>query len=125
LVTAPTAPLPDATHHAGQRNSYDHRLVVGRKLYDRAIGTAMSHSIAKLAPGAGAHLHPLDIDVLGVAVGADVRLIGAKASAILPVVSNPGVARGVVWAPFNQAGGSIEDLIDASAAVTDVKIEVA
>ena len=45
---------------------YDHRLVVSRKLYDRAVGTAMSHSIAKLAPGPGAHLHPLDVEALGV-----------------------------------------------------------
>jgi NADH-quinone oxidoreductase subunit G len=42
----------------------------------------------------------------------------------LPVVANPSVPRGVVWAPFNQGGGSVEDLIDAAAVVTDVKIEV-
>jgi hypothetical protein len=29
-----------------------------------------------------------------------------------------------VWAPFNQSGGSVEDLIDANAPITDVKIEV-
>ena len=124
LAEVVAAELPAATHSAGQRNSYDHRLVVGRKLYDRAIGTAMSHSIAKLAPGAGAHLHPLDLDALGVADGGDVRLIGQKATAILPAVANPSIARGVVWAPFNQAGGTVEDLIDASAAVIDVQIEV-
>jgi NADH-quinone oxidoreductase subunit G len=98
-------------------------VVVGRKLYDRAVGTAMSHSIAKLAPGAGAHLNPLDVDVLGAEPGDDVQLVGEKATAILPVVANPAVPRGIVWAPFNQ-GGSVEDLIDAHAAVTDVKIEV-
>lgn len=124
LTPANPKPLPPVIGGAGQRNTYDHRLVVSRKLYDRAIGTAMSHSIAKLAPGAGAHLHPLDIDALGVAEGGDVRLIGEKATAILPVVSNAGIARGVVWAPFNQDGGTIEDLIDSSASVTDVKIEV-
>ena len=52
------------------------------------------------------------------------RLIGEKASAILPVASNPNVPRGVVWVPFNQGGGTIEDLIDAQASVIDVKIEV-
>ncbi len=64
----PTTLAPVA-RRAGQRNSYDHRLVVSRKLYDRAVGTAMSHSIAKLSPGAGAHLHPLDVDALGVDPG--------------------------------------------------------
>jgi NADH-quinone oxidoreductase subunit G len=134
LAELPSASMPAAIHTAAQRNSYDHRLVVGRKLYDRAIGTAMSHSIAKLAPGAGAHLHPLDLEALGVAEGTDVKLIGQKSTVILPVMSNPSVARGVVWAPFNQGFstvtqggrtfGTVEDLIDAAAAVTDVKIEV-
>jgi NADH-quinone oxidoreductase subunit G len=43
---------------------------------------------------------------------------------VLPVVANHNVPRGVVWAPFNQSGtGSIEDIIDAAAATTDVRIE--
>ena len=123
LAEVVPATLAPVARRAGQRNSYDHRLVVSRKLYDRAVGTAMSHSIAKLAPGAGAHLHPLDVDALGVETGTDVQLIGEKATAILPVVANAAVPRGVVWAPFNQ-GGSVEDLIDGDAAIVDVKIEV-
>ena len=35
-----------------RRNSYDYRLVVSRKLYDQAVGTADSPSLAPLAPGA-------------------------------------------------------------------------
>jgi len=124
LVDVVPCELPAVSVGAGQRNSYDHRLVVGRKLYDRAIGTAMSHSIAKLAPGAAVHLHPLDIDALGTAVGRDVQLIGAQATAILPVAASVAVPRGIAWAPFNQGGSVIETLIDASASVTDVKIEV-
>jgi NADH-quinone oxidoreductase subunit G len=124
LVNVVSAALGETRHVATQRNNYDHRLVVGRKLYDRGIGTAMSHSIAKLAPGAGAHLHPLDAEAIGVEHGSDVKLIGAKATVILPVVADPRIARGVVWAPFNQSGGSVEDLIDANAPITDVKIEV-
>ncbi len=118
------AQLPPADHTAGKRNSFDYRLSVSRKLYDQAIGTAMSHSLAKLAPGAAAHVHPLDLDQLGVAEGGDVKLIGPKASAVLPVVSNPSIARGVVWAPFNQSGGDVEDIIDSTVAVVDVQIEV-
>ncbi|MFK8025864.1 MAG: NADH-quinone oxidoreductase subunit NuoG [Ilumatobacter sp.] len=124
IVAAPTAALPAASHVAAQRNNYDHRLVVGHKLYDRGIGTAMSPSISALAPGAGAHLHPLDVEALGVTTGADVKLIGAKSTVVLPVVANPRIERGIVWAPFNQGGGTVEDLIDAEAAVTDVQIEV-
>ena len=124
LVDVVPSTLGDTRHVATQRNNYDHRLVVGRKLYDRGIGTAMSHSIAKLAPGAGAHLHPLDVEALGATDGGDVKLIGAKSTVILPVVADPRIARGVVWAPFNQGGGTVEDLIDASAPITDLKIEV-
>jgi predicted molibdopterin-dependent oxidoreductase YjgC len=124
LAEVVPAPLGTYAHAALQRVSYDYRLVVSRKLYDRAIGTAMSPSIAKLAPGAGAHVHPLDLAQLGARDGDDVRIIGEKSSAIVPVRANPRVARGVVWAPFNQSGATVEDLIDASASVVDVKIEV-
>ncbi len=106
------------------RNSYDYRLMVSRKLYDRAVGTAMSRSLANLAPGPAAHLHPLDLDSLGVADGDDVKIVGAKATAVLAAVADASIQRGVVWAPFNQGGGRIEDVIDASAPVTDVRIEV-
>ncbi|BAN00726.1 NADH-quinone oxidoreductase subunit NuoG [Ilumatobacter coccineus] len=124
LTEVQSAELPAVSATALKRNSFDYRLVVSRKLYDRAIGTAMSHSLAKLAPGAAAHVHPLDLDQLGVAEGGDVKLIGPKATAVLPVVANPAIARGVVWAPFNQGGGNVEDIIDSSAAVVDVQIEV-
>jgi hypothetical protein len=37
------------------------------------------------------------------------------------------VPRGIVWAPFNQgrndAGGRIEEIVDATTPVTDVRIE--
>jgi len=33
------------------------------------------------------------------------------------------VQRGTIWAPFNQAGADITELVDAEAAVTDVRIE--
>ena len=52
------------------------------------------------------------------------ELIGAKATVILPVVANDRVPRGIVWIPFNQHGGHAEDLIDASASITDVRIEL-
>lgn len=125
IVTDVTpAELPSVESTPGKRNSFDYRLAVSRKLYDRAIGTAMSHSLAKLAPGAAAHVHPLDLDQLGVAEGGDVKLIGPKASAVMPIVANPSIARGVVWAPFNQGGGNVEDIIDSTVSVVDVQIEV-
>lgn len=105
------------------RNSYDYRVVVSRKLYDRAVGTAMSRSLRELAPGEGAHVNPLDLDRIGVAVGDLVKLVGSRSTVTIPIRANDAVPRGVVWAPFNQDGRSIEDLIDATAAIVDVRIE--
>jgi len=124
MSAQPAAALPEVTIVDAGRNSYDYRLVVNRKLYDRAVGTAMSPSISTLSPGAAVHVHPLDLDGIGVVAGTDVQLISAKATAVLPVHANHNVPRGVVWSPFNQSGaGSIEEIIDATAATTDVRIE--
>jgi NADH-quinone oxidoreductase subunit G len=115
--------LPAAPGLEGQPSSYDFRLVVSRKLYDRAVVTTMSPSLAKLPVGAGAHVHPLDLPRVGEVDGAEVKLISAKGSVVMPLVADESVQRGTIWAPFNQAGADITEIVDASAAVTDVRIE--
>jgi NADH-quinone oxidoreductase subunit G len=115
--------LPDGAAPEPPPNSYDYRVVVTRKLYDRAVGTANSPSLATLAIGTGAHLHPLDLDRVGVAEGTDVKLVGVRGSVVLPLVVDEAVQRGTIWAPFNQEGADITDLVDADASVTDVRIE--
>ncbi len=109
--------------HDAPPSGYDYGLVVSRKLYDRAVLTSMSPSLAKLPIGAGAHIHPLDLDRVGEAEGVEVRLISAKGSVVMPLVADESVQRGTLWAPFNQAGADITELVDADAAVTDVRIE--
>ena len=105
------------------RNSYDFRLVVSRKLYDAAIGTANSVSMAHLAPGQAVYLHPLDLERAGVLAGSDVKVRTSRASAVMRVEPDPTVLRGTAWVPFNQPGGNVGDLIDVTAPVTDVRIE--
>ena len=70
-----------------------------------------------------AHVHPLDLDRVGVADGTEVKIIGARGSVVLPLVADETVQRGTLWAPFNQDGPDITDLVDAEASVTDVRIE--
>ena len=123
IVLQTPGELDTVSFSVGPRNSYDYRLVVSRKLYDRAVGTEMSRSLVNLAPGSAAHVNPLDLDALGVGEGDDVKLVSSKAATVLPITANDKVPRGVVWAPFNQRGGSIEEIIDATAPVTDVRIE--
>ena len=124
VLTSPTVtPLADVAFSAPGRNSYDYRLVVSRKLYDRAVGTQMSRSLVNLAPGSAIHVHPLDLDALGVGEGDDVKVVSAKAATVLPIRANATVPRGVVWSPFNQAEGTIEDIVDGRTPTTDVRIE--
>jgi NADH-quinone oxidoreductase subunit G len=123
LSTPATASLPAVSFAASGRNSYDYRLVVSRKLYDRAVGTQMSRSLVNLAPGSAVHVHPLDLDSLGVADGDDVKVVSARAASVVPITANARIPRGVAWSPFNQEGGTIEDIIDGAAATTDVRIE--
>jgi NADH-quinone oxidoreductase subunit G len=83
----------------------------------------MSRSLVNLAPGAAVHVHPLDLDVIGVAEGSDVKVVSAKASTVLPIRADASIPRGVAWSAFNQGGGTIEDIVDARSATTDVRIE--
>jgi NADH-quinone oxidoreductase subunit G len=123
LTSPPSSTLPDAVSHTRERNSYDYRLVVSRKLYDRAVTTAMSPSLARLAPGAAARVNPLDLDRVGVPPHTDVKIVSARGSVVLPLVGDSSVPRGTVWSPFNQPGSNIADVVDADSPVTDVRIE--
>ncbi|MDP9464594.1 MAG: molybdopterin-dependent oxidoreductase, partial [Actinomycetota bacterium] len=106
-----------------ERNSYDYRLVVSRKLYDNAVGTAKSPSLAHLTTGSELHLHPLDVERVGCLAGADVKVTSKRASMVFKVVADDTVVRGSAWVPFNQPGPSIGELIDSSEAVTDLRVE--
>ena len=55
--------------------------------------------------------------------GTEVSLVAATGSVVLPLHPSDAVQRGTVWSPFNQPGATVSDLVDASAAVTDVRIE--
>jgi NADH-quinone oxidoreductase subunit G len=106
-----------------ERNAYDYRLVVTRTLYDQAVGTANSPSLAHLAAPAALRMHPLDIERSSVVAGTDVKLVSARGSVVLRVEPDDRVVRGTVWVPFNHPGANIGELIDCQAAVTDVRVE--
>ena len=108
---------------APDRNSYDLRLVVSRRMYDRAVGTVTSRSISSLASGAAIHLNPRDIESIGTAVGRDVRVSTSRTSIVLPVRADAGVQKGTAWVPFNQTGTDVRALLSADQPVTDVRVE--
>jgi NADH-quinone oxidoreductase subunit G len=105
------------------RNSYDYRIVSFRKLYDAAVGTAKSPSLAHLATGATVVVHPLDLARIGVELGANVQVISTKATAVLPVTTSEDVLRGTAWLPFNQPGNDAREIFDVHADIVDVRIE--
>ena len=116
LATPAAAPLPE-------RNAYEFRLVVSRVLYDQAVGTAKSPSLAHLARPSQVHLHPLDLERVGTTDGRSVKLSGARTSVVFTAVADPSVLRGTAWVPFNQSGPDVGELIDCFAPVNDVRIE--
>ena len=67
---------------AGDRNSYDYRVVLARRLYDRATITAMSPSLARLAGDGDAHVNPVDADKIGAPEDGIVTLTGAEGIAL-------------------------------------------
>ncbi|MEI8241084.1 MAG: molybdopterin-dependent oxidoreductase, partial [Actinomycetota bacterium] len=106
-----------------ERNAYDFRLVVSRVLYDKAVGTQQSPSLAHLARGAAVHVHPLDLERVGTTDGRDVRVVSTRTSIVLRAVADATVIRGTAWVPFNQPGPNVGELIDCFASVNDVRIE--
>jgi NADH-quinone oxidoreductase subunit G len=104
-----------------ERNAYDYRLVVARRLYDRATTTAKSPSLAGLAGDADAHINPADADKIGAADGV-VRVIGTRGTVSVTLRPDPTVPRGTVMVPFNR-GSDIASLVDIGAGATDVRIE--
>jgi NADH-quinone oxidoreductase subunit G len=125
LVCGPDEPfgLDDEHRDVPLASAYDFRLSVSRKLYDAAVGTSRSPSLAGLAPGARLHLHPLDFERLGVPDGTAVKVTSAVASAAAEAVPDSAVPRGVAWMAFNQPNVAAADLVDVTAPVNDVKVE--
>ena len=86
---------------------------------------AHSPSLANLAPAAVVHLHPKDHDRVGVGVAGvtEVRIRSAKGDVVVPAVADKALAAGTASLAFHQPGASAAALIDAGAAVTEVRIE--
>ncbi|MEX2100340.1 MAG: NADH-quinone oxidoreductase subunit NuoG [Acidimicrobiia bacterium] len=104
-------------------DSYSLRLVVTRKLYDAGTLVQHSPSLARLANPEPLHVNPGDLERLGVASGTEVRVTGSRATLTMPAIADTGVPRGSARLVWNQPGDAASDLIDVTAAVTDVRVE--
>jgi NADH-quinone oxidoreductase subunit G len=113
-ASAPAIPAVDA---------YSLRLVVGHKLYDDGTLVRHSPSLAPLAPGASVRVNPADLDRLGLTHGDPVRVTSSRSALNLPAAADETVPKGVALVAFDQPGPGAADLIDATAPVTDVRLE--
>ncbi len=104
-------------------DAYSLRLVAHRKLYDN--GTLVQHasSLAPLAPGGRLRLHGWDFERLGIDAGGRVKVTSATGSAMVDAVPDPAVPKGVAAVAVNQPGSTIADVIDATAPITEIRVE--
>ena len=109
---------------AGDRNSYDYRVVLARRLYDRATMTAKSPSLAGLAGDGDAHVNPADADKISAPEDGTVRLIGARGSVAHRRCARTPPCRGAPCSSRSTAASEINSIIDATAGAPTSRIEV-
>jgi NADH-quinone oxidoreductase subunit G len=95
------------------------RLWASRKLYSPGVAVTHSEAVASLAASDVVRLHPDELDRLGMASGAPVRVTSPRGAVTLPSSADEGVPPGMAWMP----AGAAADLVDA-ARETFVDVEV-
>jgi NADH-quinone oxidoreductase subunit G len=101
------------------------RLVATRTLWD--AGTIVTHStgLADLAPEPTIGIPPDELERLGIAEGAPVRISSNKGTVVAPAQAEWGLAPGTVSIPWHVPGAAANTLIDATFAWTEVDLEPA
>ncbi|MDQ1426714.1 MAG: NADH-quinone oxidoreductase subunit, partial [Acidimicrobiaceae bacterium] len=113
---ATSAPVPPI-------DSYSLRLVASHRLWDAGVGVQHSSHLAALAAAPVVRANPYDLHRLGHVSGTRVRVVSARGSLFIEVAADTGVPRGSVALGFNLPGESAGDLIDATTAVTNVRLD--
>jgi predicted molibdopterin-dependent oxidoreductase YjgC len=121
-----TAPAAVSAPSVATRDGYAVRLAAGRRLYDGGAAVEASESLAPLAGSAVARLHPSELERAGAHSGGRLKLRSGRGELVLEAHADHGLPAGVVWVPFNLEGddeAGVSALVDATAAVTDVRLE--
>jgi NADH-quinone oxidoreductase subunit G len=129
--TEPAVPRPALLRHtpvASNRDvpaidGYSLRLVSAHKLYDGGTLVQHSPSLAPLAVGGVVRVSPYDLDRLGLTSGDAVRVSSSRGAITIAAEVDLAVPKGVAVLAFDQPGAGAADLIDASATVTDIRLE--
>jgi NADH-quinone oxidoreductase subunit G len=105
------------------RDAYALRLVTGHTLYQSGRVVTDSPSLQRIVRTTTLRINPTDAGRLGVAAGDEVKVTSARASQTIPVEPDPGVPVGVCRLDFTADGAGPALLIDATAPVTDLRVE--
>ena len=106
-------------------DSYSLRIAAGRTMYDAGTTLAHSRSSANLAPVAALRLHPHDFDRVGVASGERVRVSANNRTLVVEAVADATVAQGTAALAVNAPNVNVNDLIEAGAPITEIRLEAA
>ena len=104
-------------------DAYSLRLVAVRNLYDAGAMVQRSPSLAALAERPCLRANPADLGRMGVTTGDRVRVSSSRRSLVLDVAADARVLRGSAVLVFNAPGVGAAELIDATQAVTDLRVE--
>jgi NADH-quinone oxidoreductase subunit G len=115
----PQAPNADAP----ARDAYALRLVTGHTLYQGGRVVTDSPALQRIVRTNPLRINPTDVGRLGVAAGDEVKVTSARASQTVAVEPDPGVPAGVCRLDFTADGAGPALLIDATAPVTDLRVE--
>ncbi len=105
------------------RDAYALRLVSSRVLYDGGVMAQATPAFASLVRPVELRLNAADRDRIGVSDGDRVRIASARGQLDLVVRADTGVTAGTAVLAWNLPGAGAGSLIDASAPVTDLRVE--
>jgi anaerobic selenocysteine-containing dehydrogenase len=114
---------PEERPAAPKLDAYSLRLVSSRALYDLATSVTTSPHLAGLARPQALRVNPAELERLGVEPGGVVRVTSPRTTLTLPTAADPDLPRGSAALVFNLATPGAADLIDATADVTEVRVE--
>ncbi|MFV0442231.1 MAG: formate dehydrogenase subunit alpha, partial [Planctomycetaceae bacterium] len=115
----PPAEIPD--------HEYPFVLTTGRVLEHWHTGsmTRRSHALSTIVPNAHARLHPVDLQQLGIADRALIRVSSRRGTIELQAIADAGIERGCLFIPFHfrEASANIltNDALDPSGKIPEFK----
>jgi NADH-quinone oxidoreductase subunit G len=121
MLGLPAVPPPPGTGAGGNREGYL-RLVSRRTMWDGGTLVQSVPALASLHPKPVLRVHPSVLASLGAADGEAVSVKSGQGSLTLPAVGDPAIPVGTAVLPWNLPGAYASDLIDASSAVTEVRL---